>query len=247
MNPKIKSALISILIISVLYILVKFVFSNVLSSKMYPNFGIRIPNGYTVHGIDVSRYQQNINWELVSKMRDQGIRLQFAIAKCTEGTGLADATYSNNIKGARKNKIIAGAYHYFSANLSGKNQANYFIRHAKLRNGDLAPVVDIEETKGVSDAKIQQELQICLDVLEKEYECKPIIYCNVDFYDAHLGEKFDDYPLWAAHYNVAKPKIKRPWDIWQHSDKGNVNGIDAMVDFNVLNGTSLTLKLLCIL
>jgi lysozyme len=246
MNPTFKSAGLSILIIILLYFAVNTIYRSSLSSKMYPNFGIRIPNGYSVHGIDVSRYQKNINWPLVQKMSDQGISLQFAIAKCTEGTSIADATYADNATGARANDITFGAYHYFSANISGERQAKYFLRHAKLKANDLAPIIDIEETKGMGNEKIKKELKICLDILEDEYKTMPIIYCNVDFYEAHLGETFDAYPLWAAHYNVAKPKISRAWDIWQHSDKGTVNGIDAKVDFNVINGTSFALKRLCI-
>ncbi len=242
MNEKLKSAVMSLVIVTALYFAVKLLYTKALSSKMYPNFGIRIPNGYTVHGIDVSRYQKDINWELVKKMQDQGVKLQFAFLKCTEGIGYKDATYSFNKKEAENNNLLCGAYHYFSARENGKSQAKFFIRNANLSGNNLAPVVDIEETKGMTKAKIQQELQACLDALEDEYKCKPIIYCNVDFYDAHLGEAFDKYPLWAAHYYVSKPNIKRNWQIWQHSDKGNVNGIDAKVDFNVVNGTSLQLN-----
>jgi lysozyme len=61
----------------------------------------------------------------------------------------------------------------------------------------------------------------------------------VDFYERYLGEDFDDYPLWVAHYyQLQQPRIKREWLFWQHSDKGNVNGIVNKVDFNVFNGDS---------
>ncbi len=36
------------------------------------------PASYTIHGIDVSRWQERIDWQRVAKMRDNGIRLQFA-------------------------------------------------------------------------------------------------------------------------------------------------------------------------
>ena len=42
------------------------------------SFAIRIPASYTIHGIDVSRWQERIDWQRVAKMRDNGIRLQFA-------------------------------------------------------------------------------------------------------------------------------------------------------------------------
>ncbi|MGC6744895.1 GH25 family lysozyme [Escherichia coli] len=49
------------------------------------SFAIRIPASYTIHGIDVSRWQERIDWQRVAKMRDNGIRLQFAFIKATEG------------------------------------------------------------------------------------------------------------------------------------------------------------------
>ncbi|WP_284318785.1 GH25 family lysozyme, partial [Escherichia coli] len=54
------------------------------------SFAIRIPASYTSHGIDVSRWQERIDWQRVAKMRDNGIRLQFAFIKATEGEKLVD-------------------------------------------------------------------------------------------------------------------------------------------------------------
>ena len=75
--------------------------------------------------------------------------------------------------------------------------------------------------------------------MERKYKVRPIIYTNVDFYKNYLAGKFDDYPLWVAHYLVKdKPRIKREWNFWQHSELGHVNGVNAFVDFNVFNGDS---------
>jgi lysozyme len=215
-------------------------------SKMYPNFGIRIPNGYAIHGIDVSKYQTDINWKLVSKMRDKGIKLDFAIMKASEGTSNRDRFFSDNWQQSKDHNMIRGAYHYFHPNMDGTLQADFFMNQLDMQKGDLAPVIDIEVTDGVSKDKLQKRLQDCLDALEKKYDTKPIIYCNVDFYKAHLGDKFNDYPLWCAHYQVDKPDIDRNWTIWQHSDRGHVNGIDGNVDFNTVNGDLISLKSLCV-
>jgi lysozyme len=72
-----------------------------------------------------------------------------------------------------------------------------------------------------------------------------VIYTNVDFYNRYLGEAFDDYPLWVAHYYQRRePRIKRGWVFWQHSDEGRVNGIRSPVDFNVFNGDSTAFRAL---
>lgn len=213
----------------------------------YPNFGIEIPPGYATHGIDVSRYQRCIDWEAVGQMRDRGQRISFAIAKATEGTNKTDPCFSDNWKGMREQQLLRGAYLYFHPNRSGKAQAEYFIRKVDLLPGDLAPVIDIEESNGMKDKAMQQALQECADMLEAAYHRKPILYTNVKFYQAHLGDRFNAYPLWAAHYECgSEPAIEREWTLWQHNCKGHVNGIAALVDFNVVNGGLYELKRLCV-
>ncbi|HNA01677.1 MAG TPA: GH25 family lysozyme, partial [Ferruginibacter sp.] len=63
------------------------------------------------------------------------------------------------------------------------------------------------------------------------------------FYENFLDGAFDQYPLWIAHYLVKdKPRIKRSWSFWQHNEAGRVNGISALVDFNVFNGDSAAFR-----
>ncbi|RYY59102.1 MAG: glycoside hydrolase family 25 protein [Chitinophagaceae bacterium] len=205
----------------------------------YPEFGINIPNEYEIHGIDVSRYQNIIAWEEVAKMRSSHIRLGFAFIKATEGIGNMDPQFQRNWKKSRQEDIIRGAYHFFIASKDGKMQAQNFIRRVELETGDFPPVLDVEQRNGVSKATLQKEVKEWLETAEAYYHVKPIIYTNVDFYNQNLGEDFDDYPLWVAHYyQQEKPRIARRWSFWQHSDRGNVNGITSKVDFNVFRGDS---------
>ena len=51
------------------------------ASSDYSGFGIRIPSKYTIHGIDVSRYQGTINWPMVAAMEHQNKQLKFAFIK----------------------------------------------------------------------------------------------------------------------------------------------------------------------
>ena len=213
----------------------------------YPEFGIGIPNDYMIHGIDVSRYQSLIAWEEVKAMKVEHIQLGFAFIKATEGIGNIDPQFRRNWKKAKSNDIIRGAYHFFIASKDGKMQAENFIKRVELEPGDLPPVLDIEQRNGVSKAQLRKEAKEWLDVVEAYYKVRPIIYTNVDFYDQNLGEEFDKYPLWAAHYyEQQKPRIKRDWFFWQHNDAGNVNGIVSKVDFNVFNGDSVAFRSLLI-
>lgn len=218
--------------------------------KEYKHFGIRIPNGYSVHGIDVSRYQSRVDWQRVRNMQVDDVRISFAFIKATEGSWLKDRQFHNNWSNARKHGIIRGAYHFFLPNISPKDQAKLFIRTVKLKSGDLPPVVDIEETNGLAKALVQKHTKLFLDLLEKAYGIKPIIYTNRSFYEDYFANlpDFKNYKIWIAHYHVTQLNMPShvDWAFWQHSDKGNVNGINEPVDFNVFRGGLEDLKGMCL-
>lgn len=205
----------------------------------YNQFGIDVPVDYTVHGIDVSKYQRLIDWRSVQAMLVDDVKITFAFIKATEGNVNEDKYFSRNWQKAREANIIRGAYHFFIATKSGKTQAENFISSVDLEPGDLPPVLDVEQSYGVSAARLRQRVKEWLDFVENHYGVTPIIYTNVDFYNRYLKEGFDEYPLWVAHYiNKGKPRIFRDWHFWQYSETGRVNGIVSKVDFNVFNGDS---------
>lgn len=205
----------------------------------YEDFGIEIPTNFQIHGIDVSKYQQRINWEAVKAMRAEDVKIGFVFIKATEGLGNMDQQFRRNWKHAKEAGLPRGAYHFFIAPKSGAEQAENFIRRVELEKGDLPPVLDVEQTYGVSNARLRAEVKAFLDRLEAHYGVKPIIYTNVDFYNRHLKDEFDSYPLWVAHYlKKDRPRIARNWAFWQYSETGRVSGIRGKVDFNVFNGDS---------
>ena len=206
----------------------------------YQAFGIEIPTRYAIHGIDVSKYQDIIDWESVKEMNVEGIRLQFAFIKATEGVENKDRFFRRNWKKAREAGITRGAYHFFIATKSGKMQAENFIKSVELLPGDLPPVLDEEQTYGVPYKKLRMRVKEWLQTVEQYYGVRPILYTNVDFYEQILKDEFDEYPLWVAHYlQKEKPRIYRPWHFWQYSEEGRVNGIFHKVDFNAFSGDSV--------
>lgn len=206
----------------------------------YPNFGINIPKGYTIHGIDVSRHQQLISWEQVKRMKDKDISVRFAFIKATEGSSHVDFFFKRNWRKARENGLTRGAYLFFNPAKNGAEQAHFFLKTVSLQPGDLPPVVDVEKENNIPRQLLVKRLKECLQTLEKETGIRPIIYTYVDFYGQNLESEFDNYPLWVAHYvrYFWKPRISRNWSFWQHSESGRVNGIRTPVDFNVFNGDS---------
>ncbi len=213
----------------------------------YKEFGIPIPSSYAIHGIDVSRYQERIAWDLVQKMEVESIKLGFAFIKATEGTGRTDPFFQRNWKRSREAGMVRGAYHFFIASRDGTEQAKNFIKAVKLQSGDLPPVLDVEKTFGLPPALIRREVLEWCTYIEGYYGVKPIVYTNADFYKNYLQGYLDDYPLWVAHYlQPHQPRITRDWAFWQHSESGTVAGIYGKVDFNVFNGDSVAFRSLLI-
>ena len=209
----------------------------------YDAFGIEIPTNYNIHGIDVSKYQDRINWESVKQMKVEDVQISFAFIKATEGNNNRDVFFKRNWKQCKDVMLPRGAYHFFVASRSGKTQAENFIRTVDLESGDLPPVLDVEQSNGVDGRKLRERVKEWLVTIENHYGVRPIVYTNVDFYKYYLKDEFDDYPLWVAHYlQKEKPRIYRNWHFWQYSEMGRVNGIYSKVDFNVFNGDSTDFK-----
>ncbi|KIC92066.1 glycoside hydrolase family 25 protein [Flavihumibacter sp. ZG627] len=233
-------SLLAVLILAVVALLGWWWFSSSRPDfEHYEEFGIEVPANYSIHGIDVSKYQQRINWDMVKEMVAEDVRIGFVFIKATEGLGNMDAQFNRNWRNAGDAGITRGAYHFFLAPKSGVEQAENFIRRVELEKGDLPPVLDVEQTYGVTPDKLRTEVKAFLNRLEAHYGVKPIIYTNVEFYNKFLKGDFDNYPLWVAHYlRKDRPRIARNWAFWQYSETGNVNGIRGKVDFNVFNGDS---------
>ena len=213
------------------------------SDIFYPGFEIEIPNGYEIHGIDVSKYQSAIILKEVKNMEVRKVKIGFAFIKATEGVGNVDNQFRRNWLNAEEQNICKGAYHFFIAGKNGRRQAANFIEIVNLKKGDLPPVIDIEKSFGISPVEIKKEVSDWLLVVEKYYGIQPIIYTNIDFYERYIQNDFDNYPIWIAHYlQPVKPRIDHKWMFWQHSESGRVNGIKAPVDFNVFSGDSTDFK-----
>ena len=125
----------------------------------YPEFGISIPDQYSIHGIDVSKYQQIIAWDLVSAMQIKKIKLGFAFIKATEGIGNTDPQFRRNWKRSKDAGLIRGAYHFFLPTKDGRMQAETFIKQVELESGDLPPVLDVEQLYGCTFNQLKKEIK----------------------------------------------------------------------------------------
>jgi len=203
---------------------------------MYTDFGVYVPTEYSIYGIDVSRYQNRINWEEVAKMEVQDINIDFAFIKATEGKYMKDKRFKENWVESKKHGITRGAYHYYLPDGNPKTQADNFIESVELLPGDLPPVIDIED-RGLAAHKIFiRDIHIFLDKITAFCNCKPIVYSYDSFYNDYLENHVDGYPLWLARYGP-KPDNAQ-FHFWQFIDRANVDGIGSKVDMNVFSGDS---------
>jgi lysozyme len=211
------------------------------------DFGVFIPIQGT-HGIDVSRYQDKIDWKQVAGLKygDDGIGITFAFIKATEGKTLKDCFFDHNWKETKKHKIIRGAYHYYKPNVSSTEQAENFKKNVILQKGDLPPVLDVEELGKFGVQNLKKGLKNWLKIIETHYGIKPIIYTSTNFYKAYLsGDDFKGYHFWIAQYGKTNPRVDRDWLFWQYSDKGIIKNIRSKVALNYHKGTKEELLSLC--
>ncbi|MDE6181438.1 MAG: glycoside hydrolase family 25 protein, partial [Phocaeicola sp.] len=163
-------------------------------------YGVCMPSGYAVHGIDVSHHQGDIDWKMLAQTRQGKFPIHFVFMKASEGGDYGDKSFAANFDSAQSHGFIRGAYHFYNPKTDPIRQADFFIHSVKLDSGDLPPVLDIEK-KGKSEEQLRHDLKLWLDRIEQHYKVKPILYTSYKFKLRYLNDSvFNSYPYWIAHY-----------------------------------------------
>ena len=199
------------------------------------------PKDYPIHGIDVSKFQGDIDWNAVA---NSGVK--FAWIKATEGGDL-DARFQANWEGAKAAGIPHGAYHFVYWCRPPLEEINNFEQNAPVEDDALPPVLDVEATptsptchRHLTQDGAIADMQVMLQEMERHYGKRPIIYTTVDFYEAILSDgALMDYPIWVRS-TKHHPSVKygsRAWHFWQYQSDGRVPGIGGKVDKDAFYGT----------
>lgn len=210
-----------------------------------PPAGAVCAPGDTLFGIDVSYYQDTIDWNAVAA---DGV--QFAIVRVSHSLQFFDPQFEANLAGARAAGIHTGVYQYFEPDEDPVAQADLLIEAlGPLQPGDLPPMIDVESTGGLGPAAISDAIHAWIDRVEGEYGVKPIIYSGYYFWNDNVGSTdFGDYPLMLPWYGVDCPGgVPAGWDMWtihQYCDCGSVSGVAGNVDVNRFNGDLADLEAL---
>ncbi len=198
------------------------------------------PGRYPVHGIDAARFQTSVDWK---KAKRAGV--QFAFVKATEGGDLLDPKFGAHWNGAQRAGIATGAYHFYYFCTKPRVQARWFIRNVPKKRGALPPVLDMEWNPFSPTCKlrppaaeVRRQMTIWLNMVERHYGQRPIIYTTPGFYKDNDLRQMRREEFW-LRTTAKTPKQAYPdqsWSFWQYSATGLVPGIKGEVDLNVFAG-----------
>ncbi len=206
------------------------------------DFASPAPSRFAVHGIDAARFQTSIDWNTA---RANGAN--FAFIKATEGGDLLDPAFKDHWRGAGSAGVYRGAYHFYYFCTAPEVQAQWFIRNVPRTPGALPPVLDMEwnpfsptcATVRPPAAEVQRQMRVWLDIVERHYGQRPIIYTTPRFYEENNLSRFRGYEYW-LRTTAKTPREAYPgqsWRFWQYSATGLIPGIKGEVDLNAFNGT----------
>jgi len=186
-----------------------------------------------IQGIDVSRWQGQIDW---NKVKASGIK--FAILKCggSDAGFYTDKTFEYNYKECKRVGIAIGAYYFVGKDCityeAGQADARRMLSICAGKEFELPLFIDCEaqETKhkvGITDAIIG-----FYDAMKVAGRNAGVYASTVSgFKDRIEDDRIQHIPHWVAQY-YERCTYKHPWIIWQKSSKGRVDGINGNVDLD---------------
>ena len=205
------------------------------------DFGKNNPYRHKVHGIDVSKWNGNIDWQ---KVKSSGV--SFAFIKATEGKDNADPRFPEYWQAARAAGVAYAPYHFYYFCSTPDQQADWFINNVPKEAVMMPPVLDAEWNGDSKTCKlrpspdsVRADLKRFMDRLEAYYGKRPIIYTSVDFHRDNLVGQFEDHHFWVrsvAAHPVEKFQDRR-WAFWQYTSTGRIPGIQGSTDINVFAGS----------
>lgn len=214
-------------------------FSNLDSSGKLKNY-IAEDGSQKKVGIDVSEHQGVIDWKKASGQIDFAF-VRLGYRGYTSGKMVVDTYYSANMEGAVENKVPVGVYFYSQAATyeEGVEEAQFVLSHLGDYHLSYPIVLDREdpmaEDARTNNLSAEQHTQAALGFLEtiKASGHSVMMYTNRMYYALYLDlEQIYQYPIWFAQY-ADEPDWPYEFSIWQHTESGEISGINGPVDLNI--------------
>jgi GH25 family lysozyme M1 (1,4-beta-N-acetylmuramidase) len=189
-------------------------------------------------GIDVSFWQDDINWERVAA---SGVK--FAMLRAGRGhisdirPMIEDTRFREYAEGALAAGIDIGVYFYSYARTPAQARLEAEFLVGIIRDFEITyPVVfDIEEPtihERMNRTENTALVRAFFEVI-KTYGYFPMLYSYKSFLEDRIErDVLETYAVWVAHWGVRATNYRHPFHIWQYTDKGRVPGIRGDVDLN---------------
>jgi len=206
-----------------------------------PHSGVDRARGMPIQGIDVARYQENVDFA-----RARAAGTHFVFMKATEGKDYIDPNFRLNWQRARDAGMPRGAYHFMTWCSLASEQAAWFTQNVPYDPSALPPVLDLEWNNHSSckvkpsKADALEKIRLMLDVMERHSGKLPIIYTDINFHRDILAGEYFPNAFWLRS-TAAEPHERyenRPWTFWQYTQTGVVPGVRGEVDRNAFYGST---------
>lgn len=202
-----------------------------------------IENGTVISykGIDVSKYQGNIDWKAVKGDGVEYAFIRLGLRGYESGKIVLDEYYAKNMRGANDAGVKAGVYFFTQAITEEEaiEEAEFVIENLQDYDVPYPVVMDVEMiTSGngrANELSMEERTKICIAFCEtiKNAGYTPMIYGNIKCFVRMLDmTQLEDYEKWYAFYD---DYLYFPYEVsvWQYSESGSVKGIKGDVDLNI--------------
>ncbi|MCL2754840.1 MAG: glycoside hydrolase family 25 protein [Oscillospiraceae bacterium] len=197
-------------------------------------------------GIDVSFWQNDIDWQQVAAAGVEFSMLRIGAGEFTTNAGelrpdRVDERFFEYIARARENGIEVGVYWYsYARTVAGiKREAQFLVQllaEVSQEYDITYPVVlDMEEPRDYYRDNPSEMAEAFLEIVVRAGYF-PMIYSFRSWLESNLSREVrDTYALWVAHWGVQTTELRGGGNyyMWQYTDSGRVSGIDGDVDLNI--------------
>lgn len=212
--------------------------TNKVDGILFNDIFNKYKNDNTLIGIDVSRWQKDIDFQKVKEAGCEFVIIRMGIQSDYDKNISIDVNFEKNYENASKNDLKVGVYVYNSLNRTKdvKKQVNYIIRNLKNKKLDFPIAFDWENWSSwnkynMNFNDINEIANKYIKLLEKK-GYKGMLYSS-KFYLENIWITSLENPVWLAHYTEETDYLG-DYFLWQLTDKGLIDGINGNVDVNVL-------------
>jgi len=207
----------------------------------HPHPGVNRARALPIQGIDISRYQGNVDFPRV-----YASGAHFVFIKATEGADYVDPNFADNWRRAKAAGMPRAAYHFMFWCRTATEQARWFEKNVPNDPDALPPILDVEWnnhspscTQKLTPDQAFARLSMMLQLMEQYTGKLPIIYTDITFHRDVLEGRNLPNTFWLRSV-AAEPDHRygdRDYTFWQWTETGTMPGVHGEVDRSAFYGT----------